>query len=697
MNRRKFLRQVSGAAIGIAASPTLFQSCGTRTQPNILFIMTDDHAYQAISCYGSKLNQTPNIDRLAKEGVRFEQSFVTNSICAPSRAVLLTGKYSHLNGMMDNRTTFDGDQQTFIKILQKNGYQTAVVGKWHLKSEPTGFDYWNILPGQGNYYNPDFIEMGKKKRIEGYVTDLTTDFALKWLNKRDQNKPFFLLLHHKAPHRNWMPGPDHLGKYDGVEMPEPETLFDDYENRGKAAHEQAMEIDSDMYIDYDLKVQVEKKDKKQMKEEKISGKGWNRIYNRMTEEQRKHWDEAYDSKNSEFKNKKLKGDKLARWKYQRYIKDYLRCIASVDDNLGRVLDYLEKNKLADNTIVVYTSDQGFYLGEHGWFDKRFMYEQSLRMPLIIKAPGLKEGKVNHESMVLNLDFAPTFLDYAGIPVPHDMQGESLKKVLEGNTPADWRKSIYYHYFEYPGPHNVKRHYGIRTSRYKLIHFYYDIDEWELYDLEKDPHEMNNVYGHAEYKNIASQLKAELQKLRKKYRDTDEAKYLPKENKRLNHKGIGAQVSFKYPYAKNYSGSNPNTLADSWSGPDELVSVVDYSVWQGFEKNDMIATLDFGKEIEINYIAAGFLHKTESWIFLPDSVEFSVSNNNSDTNFKSLGIVRRRTNIKSTRVLRKEFKLKTKGIHARYLKVHAKSIGLCPSWHPGANNPAWVFADEIIVE
>ena len=693
MNRRKFLRQLSVATVGLTATP--YSRCPLRFgyQPNILFIMTDDHAYQAISSYGSKLNQTPNIDRLADEGTRFEQSFVTNSICGPSRAVLLTGKYNHLNGMVDNSTTFDGSQQTFPKILQKNGYQTAMVGKWHLRSAPTGFDYWTVLPGQGNYYNPDFIEMGEKKRVEGYVTDLTTDFALNWLNKRDQNKPFCLLLHQKAPHRNWMPSPEHLTKYDDVQMPEPETLFDNYENRGTAAHEQAMEIDEDMSIDYDLKVPVGKNDKL-LKGEKISGKGWDRIYNRMSEEQRKDWDEAYDNKNDEFKKKNLKGNELASWKYQRYIKDYLRCIASVDDNVGRVLDYLEENNLADNTIIVYTSDQGFYLGEHGWFDKRFMYEQSLRTPLIIRAPGQKEKRVNSNDMALNLDLAPTFLNYAGVKIPADMQGESLKKVLEGNTPTDWRKSIYYHYFEYPGPHDVKRHYGIRTSRYKLIHFYYNVDEWELYDLENDPQEMKSLYNHPEYQSIIGELKEELQKLRVKYNDTDETVYLPKKNIQVDHKGVGGKVSFKYPYAKKYSGGSPDALTDGWRGPDKFVSVVDYSVWQGFEANDVIATIDFGKEIEINSISVGFLHNLESWIFLPDSTEFSISNNNST--FESIGKVERKSDIKSTIVMREDFKLKTKSIKTRYLKVDAKSVGKCPSWHKGDGGPAFIFVDEVVV-
>ncbi|MEN8153094.1 MAG: sulfatase/phosphatase domain-containing protein [Acidobacteriota bacterium] len=692
-SRRKFIKSVGFGAVSLALPDLMVPSGRSENRPNIIFVMSDDHAYQAISSYGSKINKTPNIDRLAKEGTRFEQSFVTNSICAPSRAVLLTGKYSHLNGMIDNGTTFDGNQQTFTKILQKNGYQTAMVGKWHLKSQPTGFDYWNILPGQGHYYNPDFIEMGRKKRVEGYVTDLTTDFALNWVNKRDRNKPFCLLLHHKAPHRNWMPGPDHLEKYENTRFPEPDTLFDNFDGRGSAARDQNMEISKDMYLDYDLKVDSEGADKELFENEKVMGKWWNKVLSRMTPDQRERWNRSYGPRKKEFKRGKLEGEKLIRWKYQNYMRDYLRCIASLDDNIGRMIDYLKGNDLYEDTLIIYTSDQGFYLGEHGWFDKRFMYEESHRMPLIIKAPGQKKGKVSSD-MVLNLDFAPTILDYAGVKIPGDIQGKSLKNIIQGKTPADWRRSVYYHYYEHPSPHNVKRHYGIRTSRYKLIHFYYDIDEWELYDLKKDPQEMNNVYNNADYQNIIIELKEELQKLRKKYKDTDETKFLPGKNRKINHKGVGAKITFKYPYDKKYPGNNPNALADGWQGPDKYYSGVDYSVWQGFKKNDLIATIDFGKEIEINSVSAGFLHNIESWIFLPDAVEFSVSN---DTNFKSIGKVKRKMDIKSTLVLRKEFELKTEGICARYLKIHAKNIGFCPNWHKGAGEKGWLFADEIIVK
>ncbi|MCW9708079.1 sulfatase family protein [Fodinibius salsisoli] len=499
-----------------------------KEKPNIIFIMSDDHAYQAIGSYGSRINKTPNIDRIAEEGMRFENSFVTNSICAPSRAVLLTGKYSHMNGHIDNSTEFDGSQVTFPKILQKNGYETAMIGKWHLKSQPTGFDYWNVLPGQGYYYNPDFIEMGDTVRQEGYVTDLITDVSLNWLKKRKDDQPFLLVLGHKAPHRNWMPGPDHLNDYNGEEIPLPETFYDDYQTRSAAAKEQYMEIGEVMGPGYDLKLSEEEGSTKIVRQ----GRWWAQPYKRMNAKQREVWDAAYQPRNDAFHRQDLSGKKLEEWKYQRYIKDYLLTIASVDDNVGRVLDYLEEEGLTENTIIVYTSDQGFYLGEHGWFDKRWMYEQSLRMPLLMRYDGhIPAGSVT-DQFALNLDFAPTFLDYAGIDITESMQGRSLRPVLENKAPDDWRQSMYYHYYEYPGPHQVKRHYGIRTDRYKLIHFYYDIDAWELYDLKEDPNELNNVYDDSAYADVVVELKQQLDDLREQYGDTEEAteRYLPKEDK-----------------------------------------------------------------------------------------------------------------------------------------------------------------------
>ena len=470
---------------------------------NVLFIFTDDHAYQAISAYGSKRNKTPNIDRIAKDGMLFNRAFVTNSICAPSRAVILTGKHSHLNGQLTNGQRFDGSQQTFPKLLQNKGYQTAMIGKWHLKSDPTGFDFWQVLQGQGPYYNPPMNTAEGVKKITGYTTDVITDVTLEWLkNGRDKNKPFFVMSQHKAPHRNWQPGPKYLTKYDDVEIPEPATLRDNYKNRLEPASTQAMTIDRHLSAS-DLKL-------------KAPGN--------LTPEQKAKWDAAYGPKNEAFEKANLEGDDLFKWKYQRYVKDYLRCIDSVDENIGRLLDYLDENGLAENTVVIYSSDQGWYLGEHGWYDKRWMYEESFRTPLIVRWPGVTKSGSKNADLVQNLDYAQTFLDICGVKSPKDMQGASIVPLLKGKKPKDWRKSLYYQYYEYPGGHSVRRHYGVRTDRYKLIHFYM-LDGWELYNLKKDPNELNSLYGKKGYEKITSELKDELNRLRALYQVPEDTRPL----------------------------------------------------------------------------------------------------------------------------------------------------------------------------
>jgi len=464
-------------------------------RPNILFIFTDDHASQSISAYGSKINTTPNIDRIAREGVLFRRCYVTNSICGPMRAVIQTGKYSHLNGFLINGNKFDGTQQTFPKLLQKVGYQTAVVGKWHLGTHmpPQGYDYSEVLIGQGPYYNPPMLKNGERTKHTGYTTDIITDLALAWLkDSRDPDKPFMLMYQHKAPHRNWQPGPKHLNMYDDVEIPEPETLFDDYSDRGTPAHTQDMTISKTMTPN-DLKLVPPRN---------------------FTPEQLETWNAAYGPKNKEFEEANLTGKELVRWKYQRYIKDYLRCIASVDDNIGRVLDYLDESGLTKNTVVIYCSDQGFYLGEHGWFDKRWMYEESLKTPFIVKWPGVTKPGSSNDDIVSPLDFAQTFLEIAGAEDPGDMQGHSLVPILKGQTPDDWRTVFYYHYYEFPGAHAVRRHYGVTDGRNKLIRFYEpDVDEWEMYDLASDPQELKSVYGKPEFADTQHRMLAELDRLR----------------------------------------------------------------------------------------------------------------------------------------------------------------------------------------
>ena len=461
-------------------------------RPNILFIFTDDHGSQTLGAYGSKVNKTPHLDRIAKEGMLFRNCFVTNALCGPSRAVIQTGKYSHRNGFLQNGNTFDGSQQTAPKLLQRAGYQTSVVGKWHLETDPVGFDFWNILIGQGPYYNPPMKSVSGLKRHTGYTTDIITDTALDWLKGgRDKEKPFFLMYQHKAPHREWEPGPNHLTMYDDVTIPEPPTLFDDYAGRGTAARQQKMTIAQDMN-ERDLKLSPPRN---------------------FTPEQLEKWNAAYGPKNEEFRKANLQGKDLVRWKYQRYAKDYLRCVASVDDNVGRVLQYLDESGLAANTVVLYSSD-------NGWFDKRWMYEESLRVPLLVRWPGVIKPGSENRNLVSNLDFAETFLEIAGLPVPDDMQGRSLASLFKGQPPTEWRTSFYYHYYEFPGAHSVARQYGVRTEKHKLIH-YYHLKEWELFDLEKDPDELKNAYGDPAYASAQADLKKELDRLRAQYQVPDD--------------------------------------------------------------------------------------------------------------------------------------------------------------------------------
>ena len=454
--------------------------------PNIVFIMSDDHASHAMSCYGSKINRTPHIDRIAQEGMRFDNFFCTNSICTPSRAAILTGTYNHINNVTTLDTPMDNRLQTYPKHLQAAGYQTAIFGKWHLgigpNHCPTGFDEWAVLPGQGRYHNPEFIfkapDGGAWRTVKGYATDLITDMSLDWLDRRDREKPFCLMVHHKAPHRPWYPDEAHEGLFLNEDVPEPDTLYDDYSNRASAAQAAEMRVGPHMNsIDLKCEVPLE-----------------------------------------------LPENELRSWAYQRYIKDYLRVVASIDDNVGRILDYLEDHNLTENTLIIYTSDQGFFLGDHGWYDKRFMYEESLRMPFILRYPEkVIPGTVNQD-IVLNIDIAPTFLDLAGVPVPKEMQGKSFSAILEDNLTTDWRESMYYRYWMHKAHHNVYAHYGLRTKRYKLIYYYADaldqagtIDEsyepeWELFDLDMDPFELNNVYDDPTYADVVKKLKIELHRL-----------------------------------------------------------------------------------------------------------------------------------------------------------------------------------------
>ena len=526
----------------------------TDKRPNILFIMSDDHAYQAISAYGSDVSRfapTPNIDRIAREGMRFDRSFVENSLSSPSRACLITGLYSHQNGQQQLLEGIDSTRTFFSELLQRVGYQTAMMGKWHLMCRPKGFDRYHVLNDQGTYFNPVFMSEtsgGKYIREEGYATDLITDHAIDFLEHRDTSRPFCLMVHHKAPHRSWFPDVKHLGMYDNVDFPLPETLWDDYSTRGSAAHTQKMQIDRDMELALDLKVDS-------------LGRPVDRFnstiaeYGRLNPEQRAAYEKYFGARYERFQHDSLTGKELVVWKYQTYLRDYLSVIHSVDENVGRLLKYLDEHGLAENTIVVYASDQGFYMGEHGWFDKRFMYEESMRTPLVIRYPReIRAGSVSSE-MVQNIDYAPTFLEYAGVKQPKEMTGRSLRKLFKhtanNSKKIHWRKSLYYHYYDYPAWHLTRKHDGVRTDRYKLIHFYGkggaraltenryqqqegtreynsyrwmaqsgyitddpDIDYYELYDLQEDPNELNNIYGKPGTERITKRLKRLLKRYRK---------------------------------------------------------------------------------------------------------------------------------------------------------------------------------------
>lgn len=470
-------------------------------RPNILFIMTDDHASHALSCYGSKLNKTPQLDRLATGGTRFANAFVTNSICTPSRATLLTGKYSHLNGT-PVFNTFDGTQQSVSKLLQEAGYHTGMVGKWHLGSDPVGFDRWIVLPGQGAYNDPDFLTPEGRITTKGYTTEVLTDLGIEWLETRPKDKPFMLFLHHKAPHRDWTPSEKYREEFAKKTFPEPETLFDKYDTRPAALPENEQTVAKDL-TRRDVKIKPPADIPPGPKRQQWMNSPLNEV----------------EVPQADGSMKKLVGEELVRWKYQRYMQDYLACVQSVDDGVGKVLDYLEKTGLSKNTIVLYTADNGFFLGDMGMYDKRFMYEPSLRVPLLVSGPGVKAGAVT-DAFALNVDFAPTFLDFAGVKVPADMQGRSLKPVLAGEKPADWRSSMYYRYYHDPGHHNTRAHYGVRTATHKLI-YYWKKDAWELFDLVADPSEQKNLAGDPAHAAKLAELKAELARVKKEAKDDDQ--------------------------------------------------------------------------------------------------------------------------------------------------------------------------------
>ena len=499
---------LAAVAIGSAVAAVVLapSSVHSAERPNIVFVFTDDHSIQTIGAYGGRLAAfckeqgiTPNLDRLAAQGGLFVNSFCGNSLCSPSRAAILTGLHAHANGVMTLGRPITEGLWTFPGTVGEAGYQTAVIGKWHLGNTPTNTDYWRLLGGQGAYWHPVFLTPNGKEQRNGYTTDVITDLSLDWMRQRDKTKPFMLMVQHKAPHRPWSPPPRYYHWLTDVRVPEPETLFDDYDGRASPAHNQKMEIDRHMNLPSDLKV-LEK------------GK-WVGQLNRLSDEERAEWLEAFG--NEAFFKAKLEGKDLVRWKYQEYLKDYLRCVKAVDDSVGRIADYLDQEGLADNTVLIYSSDQGFFNGEHGWFDKRWIYEESLHMPLIVRWPGVVKAGSRFTALVQNIDYASTFVDIAGGLAPEGRHGRSLLPILRGQTPADWRKSVYYHYYD--RGHGVAKHYGLRTDRYTLAHFY-QTNEWELYDLEKDPRQLRSVYAEPAYSNTRAELKTELTRLRTEFKD-----------------------------------------------------------------------------------------------------------------------------------------------------------------------------------
>lgn len=517
----------------LASAGIALMASAEKKRPNILFLFSDDHALKSISAYGGPLKDiapTPHIDSIAEEGAIFENSFCGNSICGPSRASILTGKHSHKNGFMRNTGKgFDQSQWTVAKALKGAGYTTAVIGKWHLHTKPVAFDYWEVLPGQGSYYNPDFIQMdGSKKKFDGYVTDITTDKAIKWLDGRDKDKPFFLMCQHKAPHRTFSPALRHLNAFEGVDIPEPASLFDDYKSRSVTLPLNEMEIDRHMHWSYDLKLRA---DEAEAVGVKLSGPNryGAKVYNRMNLSQKKTWDAYFGPRNKKFledyKAGKLKPEDVVKWRYQRYISNYLSTVKAVDENVGRMLHYLKENGLDENTIVIYSSDQGFFLGEHGWFDKRWMFEESFKMPFLIKWPGVIKPGSRPKQLIQNIDYAPTWLEMAGVKVPEEVQGRSIVPLLKGAGAEGWREAVYYAYYEV-GEHAVPQHYGVRTETHKL--FYLPATkEWQMFDLVKDPEEMVNVYDNPEYSKVRESLTKQYHRLREHYDAPSYEEYAPK--------------------------------------------------------------------------------------------------------------------------------------------------------------------------
>ncbi len=656
------------------------------SRPNVLFIMSDDHATQAVSAYGSSLIETPNIDRIAEEGIRFDRAYCTNAICAPSRASILSGLLSHRHGVVDNVAPLDQDLPTFPKIFQKNGYRTGLFGKWHLKSEPTGFDRWAVLPGQGHYYNPDLLDDGERRREEGHSTELITDLALDWLTELRDDQPFLMMLQFKAPHRNWMPAPEFLDMYRGETLPIPATLFDDYSTRSDAARQQEMTIDRHLHQFYDLKHPAGNTN------DGLSA-AMNRILNRMNPQQRNRWQAAYREENRRFEEEQPVGEDLLRWKYQRYVQDYLRCVAGVDQQIGRVLSALEARGELDNTIVVYTSDQGFYLGEHGWYDKRFLYEESSRMPLVIRYPSEITSGETSPALLENVDLAPTLLEAANLPPLEGIDGQSFWEQATEEPNRPHREAIYAHYFEYPGVHAVKRHYGVRTQKYKLIHFYYDIDAWELYDLEEDPHELNNLIDRPELQAVRRRLTRMIRERQRECGDLPQRFTEGLTPESVQHDGLGQSVQYVNLPTRDYGQPVAAVLTDGLIRSNSRYAPRIRSGWLAWRRNDAEFIIDLRQPKPLREIAIHVLREPASWIHLPAEVIFS-SSMDGETYVEFGRVIPSPSN--SSESLGWITAPHPPPGPVRAIKVVAKRLKEIPAGLPGAGERAWVFIDELLI-
>lgn len=678
MNVTRFFKPLLPLSASVFSMPSAIQA--QTSKPNIILIVSDDHTTQAISSYGSTINKTPQIDRIAQNGIRFNSAFCTNAVSGPSRACILTGKLTHRNGMINNEVVFDTNQTTLPHILQQHGYQTAVFGKWHLKSLPSGFSHYEVLPGQGEYMNPDFIEDGRFVQKKGYVTHIITDDAIAWLKQQNIRQPFYLMIQHKAPHRPWLPELKFIHSHDSIQYPLPDNFYDDYTSRSAAAREQRMRIRKDLEAEPDLKLNGAP----------VSSP--NLDYGRLSEDERIAYIQAYEKRNQNIPKDITDSIAWDTWKFQRYLSDYLSCIESVDEQTGRLLDFLKETKLDENTLIIYTSDQGFFLGEHGWFDKRFMYEESLRMPLLMQFPGHIKPHTENNQLVMNIDFAPSILEWAGISIPPEMQGKSFVPYLQSDSLL--REFTYYHYFEYPGEHHVKRHVGIRSKRYKLIHFYYDIDAYEMYDLNSDPHEMHSIFGDSAYATVQATLLKHLHTMQVAYGDTSEV--FPQPDLCISNAWHHASYTHVNAPSAKYPDRNNHQLLDGIIANSENTSGGLSQAWVGFEGNDIDLHMNIPSSKKAAYIELSFLDRPESWIFKPLAIHLFMKGKNAT---KQLELP----------VLQSEFiPCKTGGNRyiVRYtlpphptgeIQIQAKNKGICPAGHPGAGKPAWLFIDEIRVK